>query len=221
MKIESLIRRANGTKVDLDNVQYHFKQNGEDPRHVADVKREEHIRSFLNIPEGYQPLEGEKVSKEMQKQLDEDAELNGSTVHAAKYDFHGEEVKLEELVQMAFDDSGLSREEWNELNDQKRYAFIDTTIASLKGDEKGPEEIVPDDSQLPGDGQPQSDNNASGDATTNTKQPQPENIEEAPDSGQALDRDALVAQYKEKFGRKPHHSLSAERIKQALDQDDE
>lgn len=219
MKIESLIRRPFGTKVELDNIQYHFKPKDEDPRHVAEVQREEHIRSFLAIPEGYQPLEGEKVSQKLQKQLDEDAELKGSAVHAAKYDFHGEEVKLDDIVLMAFDDSGLTREEWNELDDQKRYTLLDQTIASLKGDEKEPVEIVPSDSKLPGEGQPSPE--SSGEVTTKTDLPQPENIEEANDSGQELDRDALAVKYKEKFGRKPHHSLSAERIKQALDQDDE
>jgi len=219
MKIESLIRRPEGTKVELDNVLYHFVPKGQDARHIAEVEREEHIRSFLSIPEGYQPVEGEKVSKKLQQQLDDEAELNGSAVHAAQYEFHGEKVKLDDIVLMAFDDSGLTREEWNELDDQKRYTFLDQTIASLKGDEKEPIEIVPADSKLPGDGQPSPE--AGGDATTKTKLPQPEVIEEANDSGQALDRDALVLKYKEKFGRKPHHSLSAERIKQALDQDDE
>lgn len=221
MKIESLIRRPGGTKVDLDDVQYHFKPEGEDPRHVADVNRDEHVRSLLRIPEGYQPLEGEKVSSKLQKKLDEDAALKGSAVHAAKYDFHGEEVSLDELVQMAFDDSGLTHEEWNELEDQKRYTFIDDTIASLQGDKKEAIEIVPEDSPMDGEGQPQTGSKASGEATTKTDEPLPENIPEAITSGEELDRNALAAKYKEKFGRKPHHTLTAERIKQALDQDDE
>lgn len=219
MKIESLIRRPNGTKVELDNIQYHFKPQNEDPRHVAEVQKQEHIRSFLSIPEGYQPFEGEKVSQKLQKELDEENQLNGSAVHAAKYEFHGEEVKLDDIVLMAFDDSGLTREEWNELDDQKRYVYLDNTIASLKGDEKEPVEIVPENSPMTGEGQPSPE--AGGNSTTKTDLPQPENIEEANDSGQDLDRDSLVVKYKEKFGRKPHHSLSAERIKQALDQDDE
>lgn len=219
MKIESLIRRPEGTKVELDNILYHFVPKGEDARHIAEVEREAHIRTFLAVPEGYQPVEGEKVSKKLQEQLEEESKLNGSAVHAAKYDFHGEEVKLDDIVLMAFDDSGLTREEWNELDDQKRYVYLDKTIASLKGEEKEPIEIVPADSELPGAGQPSPE--AGGDTTIKTDLPQPENIEEANDSGQELDRDALALKYKEKFGRKPHHSLSAERIKQALDQDDE
>lgn len=221
MQIESLIRRPNGTKVELDDVQYHFKPKDEDPRHIAEVKREEHIRSFLSIPEGYQPVEGEKVSQKMQKQLDEDAALNGSAVHAAQYEFHGEKVKLDDIVLMAFDDSGLTREEWNDLDDQSRYVYLDQTIASLKGDEKEPVEIVPKDTPMTGEGQPQVSSADTGTATTKTNQQLPEVIEEADDSGKELDRDALAEKYKAKFGRKPHHTLSAERIKQALDQDDE
>lgn len=34
------------------------------------------------------------------------------------------------------------------------------------------------------------------------------------------EREALVAAYVEKFGRKPHHKLSAEKIQEALDADD-
>ena len=235
MKIESLIRRALGTKVELDNVLYHFKPEGEDPRHVADVKRDEHIRIFLGIPEGYRPLEGEKVSDKLQKQIDEDTSLKGSDVHAAVYDIHGEKVDLDSLVLMSFDDSGLTREEWNELDDQKRYVYLDKTLASLRGDSKDPIEQVPEDTPMTGEGYPSPEE--SGTATTELKATTAKQLEEAEkakggdgekkpeekpeEKPEALDRDALVAQYKEKFGRKPHHSLSAERIKQAIDQDDD
>lgn len=224
MKIESVIRRPQGTKVELDNVLYHFKPEGEDdPRHVADVKRDEHIRTFLSIPEGYRPLEGEKVSASLQKQIDEDTELKGSTVHAAVYEIHGEKVDLDSLVLMAFDDSGLSREEWNELDDQKRYVYLDKTLASLKGEDKEPIEQVPEDSPMTGEGYPSPEEG--GKATTELTATTAEQLEKAKEAKgeqpEELDRDALAAKYKEKFGRKPHHSMSAERIKAALDQDDE
>ena len=61
MKIESIIRRAKGTKVTFDDTTYHFKP--EDPKgpHVAEVKDEEHIERFLAIPEGFR--EAEKPAK--------------------------------------------------------------------------------------------------------------------------------------------------------------
>ncbi len=217
MIIESRIRRKNGTKVKLDDVLYHFKPE-KDERHLAEVKRDEHIRTFLAIPEGFQPAEGEKVSSKLQKQLDEDNALKGSIVHDAKYNFHGEEVSLDELVQIAFDDSGLSHEEWNELDDQKRYAFIDQAIASLKGDEKEPIEIVPENTPMTGEGQPLPDD---GNATTETNLPLPESIEEAIDGPASLDREELAKQYKAKFGRNPAKTMTAERIKHVLDQEDE
>lgn len=229
MKIESLIRRPQGTKVELNNVQYHFKPEGEDPRHVAEVKRDEHIRTFLAIPEGYQPFEGEKVSDKLQKQIDQDTELKGSAVHAAVYDIHGEKVDLDSLVLMSFNDSGLSREEWNELDDQKRYVYIDKTLASLKGEEKDPIEQVPEDSPMTGEGYPAPEEG--GKATTELTATTAEQLEKAEEAKgdnadskkqeEELDRDALVEQYVAKFGRKPHHSMKAERIKAALDQDDE
>lgn len=225
MKIESLIRRQNGTKVELDNVLYHFKPEGEDPRHVADVNRDEHIRTFLSITEGYQPFEGEKVSKSLQKQIDEENELKGSTVHAAVYDIHGEKVDLDSLVLMAFDDSGLTREEWNALDDQKRYVYLDKTLASLKGEDKEEIEQVPEDSPMTGEGYPAP--KEGGEATTELKATTAEQLEKLKEAEgdkeptDDLDRDALVELYVAKFGRKPHHSMKAERIKAALDQDDE
>lgn len=229
MKIESLIRRPQGTKVELDNVQYHFKPEGDDPRHVADVKRDEHIRTFLGIPEGYRPFEGEKVSEKLQKQIDEDTELKGSTVHAAVYDIHGEKVDLESLVLMSFDDSGLSREEWNELDDKKRYVYIDKTLASLQGESKEPIEQVPEDSPMTGEGYPAPEEG--GKATTELTATTAEQLERAKEAEgdkpksegeqtEELDRDALVEKYVAKFGKKPHHSMKADRIQQILEEDD-
>lgn len=42
---------------------------------------------------------------------------------------------------------------------------------------------------------------------------------EGEEGGAKLDRPALAAEYEKKFGKKPHHSQSAERIKQLLEEE--
>lgn len=56
MLIESRIRRANGTRVTLDGVEYHFQPSGDDPRHVAEVSDPAHVAEFLKVTEGYLAL---------------------------------------------------------------------------------------------------------------------------------------------------------------------
>lgn len=41
------------------------------------------------------------------------------------------------------------------------------------------------------------------------------------DNTESLDREKLAAEYEAKFGKKPHHSQSAERIKQLLEQEED
>lgn len=55
-KIESKIKRPNGSKIDVGGVEYHFQPTNEkDPAspHVCEVTDEEHIATFLAIREGF------------------------------------------------------------------------------------------------------------------------------------------------------------------------
>jgi hypothetical protein len=52
MKIECILKRPGGTKVDLGGTEYHFAPQA-DGAHVAVVKENAHIQRFLSIPEGY------------------------------------------------------------------------------------------------------------------------------------------------------------------------
>jgi hypothetical protein len=56
MKIESILRRPGGTKVTLDETEYHFKP-GPDGREIAEVADEAHIKLFLAVPEGYRVVD--------------------------------------------------------------------------------------------------------------------------------------------------------------------
>lgn len=59
MKIESLIRRKDGTRVNIAGWVYRFKPSANDPRHVAEVENEDHIQTFLAIKEGYRIAKSE------------------------------------------------------------------------------------------------------------------------------------------------------------------
>ncbi len=141
MKIESIIKRKNGTKIEMDAPQrtYHFRpeEDNETAPHVADVDVQDHALALLRIKEGYRLAEGEELPNDLNNQNDDEI-LNGSTIHSASYAVKGDMViKLEELIEMAFDDSGLDHKEWNELSDEDRYAYIDATLADLQGNDAG------------------------------------------------------------------------------------
>ncbi len=150
MKLESIIRRENGTvvKMDAPTKTYHFKPEQPDGPHFAEVDIEHHARAMLRIKEGYRLAEGETLPPEIVEEL-EPVKLNGSVVHNASYTIHGETFTLEELVQVACDDSGLTPEEWNELPDQSRYAYIDASLKELQdgtqGDTLQPGDFAADD----------------------------------------------------------------------------
>lgn len=152
MKLESIIKRKKGTIVEMDAPQrvYHFlPESGAhaDP-HVCEVDVEAHARALLRIREGFRLAEGElpaQVDEEREK--DEEA-LAGSTVHSASYTIKGgDKIELDDLVAMAWEDSGLSVEDWNKLLDQDRYGYIDATLKELQDgnheDTPIPEEPAP------------------------------------------------------------------------------
>lgn len=52
MKIECILKREGGSKVEIGGTEYHFVQQP-DGAHVAEVSNNGHIQRFLSIPEGY------------------------------------------------------------------------------------------------------------------------------------------------------------------------
>lgn len=220
MKIESLIKRKNGTKVQLDapKREYHFAPESGDFNgpHVCEVAEESHARILLRITNGYRPAEGEKAPP------DEDLNpprLKGSAVHDARYTIKGGDVvELEDLVNMAFEDSGLDEDDWNELADQQRYEYIDTTLRELQ---EGFHETNDDGAN--------GDNNADDDTTDSkpiegdagdSQQEEKPKAEEKPKDGDLPPRKELVAAFKEKFGRNPSNKLSVEDLYNAINEKD-
>lgn len=218
MKIESLIKRKNGTKVQLDapKREYHFAPesgNFNDP-HVCEVEEESHARILLRISGGYRLAEGEKGLP------DEDINpprLKGSAVHDARYTIKGGDVvELEDLVNMAFEDSGLDEDDWNELADQQRYEYIDTTLRELQeGFHETNDAGKPGDDEKTGDAK---DNNEGKDESQQEEKPK---AEEKPKDGDLPPRKELVAAFKEKFGRNPSNKMSVEDLYHAINENED
>lgn len=216
MKIESLIKRKNGTRVTLDapTRHYHFKPTEDDQRHLAEVTEASHIAMLLRIRDGYRAVEGEELPEDDNdsgKKLGERV-LVGSNVHNATYIIKGgDEITLGDLVNMAFEDSGLSEDEWNDLADQERYEFIDTTLAELQG--------LPDE-DAPAPVQENTSESDSGKQKDETPPPAPENTSDTAEADEAADkeltRDEWVEKYKALYGRNPAKSLTVAQIKRAV-----
>lgn len=61
MLIESLIRRAGGSEIDMVTAKYRFLPRG-DGRHVAEVTDRDHIKRLLSITEGFEAVVDEPAA---------------------------------------------------------------------------------------------------------------------------------------------------------------
>ena len=143
MKIECILKREGGTKTDVGGVEYHFEPLS-DGAHVADVTEEAHIDRFLAIPEGYKVYHGKETPVGEPKQIGErtsapvapaapakPAMLAGSDELPPQFEIGGKVITQLEAVQKAFDASGLSSDEWNELDAEDRAAKIEISLDEL------------------------------------------------------------------------------------------
>lgn len=215
MKIESLIKRKGGSVVEMDapSRTYHFAPvsgKHEDP-HVAEVEEQSHIRALLRIREGFRVLEGE--AQQDDPVHDDDLQLVGSNIHAASYKIKGgETISLDELVSMAFQDSGLDQDQWNNASDEERYGFIDATLLELQLGEGEPEPV-----------KQQEDPDVEPAATQQTEEQAPSPAQEPAAEQQELgsmSRADLSDQYQKRFGRKPSTRMTIADIANALSEED-
>lgn len=248
MKIESLIKRVGGTVIDMDapTRQYHFKPESGQPHeapHVAIVKEMTHAKALLRIREGFRLVEGEVDAEEdAEGFLPSGAALTGSNVHNASYEIAGgETVQLGELVVMAFQDSGLSYEQWEELPDQERYDFIDASLRELQAgegvldDEDQPKApvaaVAPVAAEEPA-APAEPEQKAPPAPEVAEEKPAPEAAEEKPaeevkpqEANEKLlaerPRKELVALYKARFNREPSTRMTIPDIAAALSEDDD
>lgn len=210
MKIECLIKRKGGSVIEMDAPArtYHFApENGnhEDP-HVADVQEQSHVRCLLRIREAYRVLSGEELPEEAQQQIKHEQELVGSNIHSASYPIKGgETIALADLVAMAFEDSGLDYDQWNEATDEERYAYIDATLLELQVGVED-EQPIEQAKREPVEQDP-------------VVQPKPEEKEE-PTALADLPRKELAVLYQKRFGRQPSTRMTIDDIANALSEED-
>lgn len=254
MKIESIIKRPGGTVIDMDAPKRAYKFVPEDgvheSPHVAEVDVESHARALLRIREGFRLVEGEEPFEYAQpQQLDHSETLVGSNVHNASYVIKGgETIQLGDLVVMAFQDSGLTHDQWNELADQERYDYIDATLRELQlgeaeeeGEQPAPQveekkagaanESATGDEQSVAEHEAEPEADADADGQTEPKADEQAPKEDAPKEEAPKDEpkedaaepsiDDLRERFKTKFGRYPSTQMKVENIIAALSEDDE
>lgn len=243
MKIESLIKRSGGTKIDMDapKRQYHFKPTEEDDRHIADVDVEHHAKTFLRIKEGYRAVDADDLDDDQDDNPLPTRELKSSLIHNATYTIKGGDViELEDLVNMAFDDSGLDEDGWNDLSDQERYEFIDATLKELQEGVHGDGEESKVQTQEPANASGDTADNKPADDTAADQNGDNDTSEAAksvdaaaasvnPDQNgngvnddlEGLTRKQLEPIYKQRFGRLPSSQMTVPQIRAALSEDDD
>ena len=65
---------------------------------------------------------------------DDDLQLVGSNIHSASYKIKGgETISLDELVSMAFQDSGLDQDQWNNASDEERHQISSAAFRKALG----------------------------------------------------------------------------------------
>lgn len=138
MKIECILRRPGGTHVELPGKTYHFAPQ-EDGKHVADVAIEAHIERLISIPEAYRILRTTTAETPaiFAPQADApeipmgDLALIGCPGYQPTYEIDGKVYAIESIIKRAFQDSGLTPENWNELPDDTRAVKLDIILDGI------------------------------------------------------------------------------------------
>ena len=89
MQIESIIKRAGGSRIDIGGTEYHFKPAKDGEAHVCEVTNREHAARFLEIKEGYRVFNTDNAPAK-QASGSEDEEPNPMVIKNAA----GQEVDL-------------------------------------------------------------------------------------------------------------------------------
>lgn len=126
--------------------------------------------------------------------------LNGSSHHESSYEIGGSTVQLGDLVEAAFNESGMAPDEWNDLAEADRDTLIQTALEEAQNQA----------------GADQSGDSDQGDAGGAEDQ-QPESHADGT-SSESHERDELVAEHEARFGKKPHPSMKTENIRKKLDE---
>lgn len=143
MKIQCILERKGGTVAEIGGIEYHFEPL-EDGAHVAEVENEAHIDRFLSIAEAYKVYHGKLAPKGKATPIEnpvkaeapapaqsERLRLFGSDAHPPSFDVNGKTYTQMEIIKIAFAESRLTEDEWNELPEEDRGARIDMALDDL------------------------------------------------------------------------------------------
>jgi hypothetical protein len=208
MKIESIIKRDPPTEVVLGDTAYQFKPDSQG-RHVCDVTDKAHIARLLSIVEGFQIPDDEDAPKDLTpiapvqavtppvlatlQPIDDNA-LRGSDVHPATLNLaDGSTVELADVVEQAYELSGLTTADWNALAPEVRHNLIDVVLDALDV----PNEGTPADAVA---------------ALVAAAEPSAADTEAAAKA----ERDELAAAWKARTGSLPHYKWTAAKIREEL-----
>lgn len=161
MKIECILKREGGSVVDLGGIEYHFEPVA-DGAHVAEVEDKAHIDRFLSISEGYKLYHGKEEPKGAPKQIGELEPVNvpapagtkpvgalaGSDELPPQFEINGKTITQLEAVQAAFEASGMTSDEWNELDGSERTAKIEIALDAMEEADEA-EEIKTEEVKAP------------------------------------------------------------------------
>jgi hypothetical protein len=223
MKIECILRRTPPTTVILGDTAYQFQADAQG-RHVCDVEDQAHLARLLSISEAYRLPGDAPVPEALKPAIAEQALptaaptlapvdetfIRGSTVHPATFDLGGAEpVDLEDVVAHGLQLSGLTTYEWNSLPADDRHTFIDIALDDLDAREPTEEEPAPAPEAKP------TPETAPVSVAGNSSGAVPSSAPDATDA----ELEGLRAEYLAKFGKKPHHKFSAEKLRTLLAED--
>lgn len=149
MKIECILHRDGGTRVQLGGTEYHFVPL-DDGAHVADVENTDHQDRFLAISEAYRLYRASSATSaeeigatgmgEGNSEPTVPVILLGSNVHPASFDIGGKTYSLGDIVALAAE--GFSPADWNELSDEARADLIDEKLDELDVQGEGEADTV-------------------------------------------------------------------------------
>lgn len=205
MQIQSIIKRPGGSHVDMPGAKYHFQPNELD-HHVAEVVEPTHIARLLSISEGfrvYDPATAEEAPPVLQPFVPAAVMADANAPAGAVAGFtlsleHPDAFVIKEktvsqvdvIARIVKTKLGDSVNDWEDLSDGARADLIDEEL-DLMANEEEPA-AAEDQSNV-------------AQATTDAADPTEERI-------------ALVEAYVAKFGEKPHHFLSAAKIRAKLEE---
>lgn len=213
MKIECILHRPGGSRVQLEapRVEYHFKPSDTDPRHIAEVAESSHISTLLRITEGYRSAEGEQEEEKPRVHID----LKASNLHNPIYNIPGGSIELAGVVELAQKDSGLTPEEWNDLDDQDRTEWIDQVLLELHATIPSEPPVVAGTPAAEGEDDTADESNE-GEQEDDGQETQ-ENAASGPDQIDTADElENLRVEYKKVFKRNPAKSMTAANLKRAI-----